>query len=98
MKLLSQAVPQYVSVVRYTIVGGCGEEMLSLIVLILPRPQRNMLLHSPLPSKVISLQWVGVWLWYLIVPFLKIAFGGFPVPGATLQADEASNGSSISFR
>lgn len=60
MKLLSQAVPQYVSAVRYTIVGGCGEEMLSLIVLVLPRPQRNMLLHSPLPSKVISLQWVAL--------------------------------------
>lgn len=91
MKLFSQAVPQYVSFVRYTIVGGCGEEMLSLIVLVLPRPERNRLLHSPLPSKVISLNRVGVRLWYLLVPILKITFGGFLMPGATPQADEESN-------
>lgn len=37
--------------------------MVSLIVhFLLPKPERNMLLRSPLPSKVIFLKWVGVWL------------------------------------
>lgn len=60
MKLISQAVSPHVSFARHTIVGGCGEETRSLIVLVLlPRPERNLRPHSPLPSKVIWGIWLG---------------------------------------
>ena len=59
-------------------VRGCGEEIVSLIVhFLLPEPERNMLPHSPLPSKVIFLKWVGVWLGTWWCPCKKLRLVDF---------------------
>lgn len=98
MKLISQAVSQYVSFARHTIVWGCQEEMVSLIVhFLLPKPDRNLLLHSPFALQSNFSEMGGRLAWYPIVPILQIAIGGFRMPRAILQANEESNLGSISF-
>lgn len=70
---------------------------MSLIVHFHPKPKRTrlFLLPSALQSSLCSMD--GCLAWYLIVPILKIAFGGFGMSGATLQAEEVSHQGSISF-
>lgn len=65
MKLISQAVSQYVSFARHTIVRSCQEEIISLIVHFLRPDGRGMCCSAgaPLcPAKRFLLSRAGVWL------------------------------------